>query len=330
MYCKSCGVKLSDDSRFCSICGEQVDIIDKEYNLGDTQEIKIPKFDFTEDIYEDDNEDYGHKENNHNKKLIGINKEFVKKYGGKTVLIAGGIIMGIIITVVAVKLSIGASKTNGGSEVANKSNSIELSDTQEQINEKIVSSSNDSKTSDNKSETKVEKEIEDKKDTDIKKEAEVNTNNNNPNNIPPDGQINYVSDSLKDGNVKFAYPSFFTVSDKTDKYINLKTNNSDATISITLNDELSSGSRNAKEKYNSTIDKLKLENAQIGYTNLSKRESVVTWKKNEVVYYQCNRYDNKGTKCDSFVVSYPDSQEHYYYDIIQYIYDNFSTSLDLK
>ncbi|NME84393.1 zinc ribbon domain-containing protein [Clostridium sp. SM-530-WT-3G] len=328
MYCRNCGVKIDDDSKFCNICGEQVNIIN---NLGDTQEIIIPKVDFTYDnIYDDENEDYICEKSNLDTKEIRAVKDFIKKYSSRIILILSGIIIGVIITIATVKLSMGLEKTSSSSELTNKSNNIELADTQKQTNEKIVSSSDESNISDNTSETEAKKEIDDKKDTNIKKESKVNAENNNPNNIPSDGQINYISDSLKDGNIKFAYPSFFNISDKTNEYINLKTNNSDASISITSSNNLPSGSKNAKEKYNSTIDKLKQENAEIGYKNLSKRESVVTWRKDGLVYYQCNRYDNKGTKCDSFVVSYPDSQEHYYYDIIQYIYDNFSTSSDLK
>lgn len=329
MYCRNCGAEISDDSKFCNVCGEQVEI-SKKNNIGDTQEIIIPKSEFMNDAYDEDSDDgeieeYEYKDNNYEKietkkscKKQDNNNDFIKKHGKKVILTAGGVIIGIGIALMIMKLGVNSSNTNNVAEVveAKQETNTDTESKKQEVKEEIVSKDESSTTS---------SESKDKENKEEKQE-----NSDNPNEIPRSDQVNYKSNSMKNDRVKFEYPSFFSISSKTDEYINLKTNNSDALMTVTVSNHLPEGCQNAQEKHNYTIDKLEKENAQIVYKNLSRRESVVSWKKDGIAYYQCDRYDKKGKKSDSFVVSYPVSQEKYYYDVIQYIYDKFDTTEDLK
>ena len=352
MYCKNCGAEINEGFSYCINCGTKIDDSKSEDKLGDTQEFEIPQMDFNNKAYY---EDFYHSyDEDSSSKKEKPSKIHLK---GAVFILCGVLIGGLLSTAVWAYRDIYTSKDNSiatinadnsnsqgedKSEDEDKSQDENKSDNDIKNDKKLVENSSSNSQKNIQDEGKTDKQDQDKSDKQDKdKSHETKSSNDmedenslkddkNPNNIPSGGQVDYSDYSLGDGKINFQYPSFFTVESKSNNHVNLKTDNSDAKISITRNNKLEKGNRSAEEKYNSTLDKLKLEHAQIGFSNLAKRESVVTWIKDGKAYYQCNRFDNKGTKSDSMLISYPVDQEEYYYDIIQYIYDNFQTSSDLQ
>lgn len=334
MYCKNCGAEINEGLSYCINCGTEIDDSKSRDKLGDTQEFEIPQMDFNnkadyEDFYHSYDEDSSSKKEKPAKNHIK----------GAVFILCGILIGGLLSSALWVFRDIYTSKDNSIATVNADNSNLQGKDEPED-NDKLEDENksdneikNDERSLQNSSNS--QKNTQDEGKSDKTKTSDIEDENSlkddkNADNIPSDGQVSYSDYSFSDGKINFKYPSFFTVESKSNNHVNLKTDNSDAKISIKRNNKLVTGNRNAKEKYNSTLDKLKLENAQIGFCNLAKRESVVTWIKDGKAYYQCDRFDNNGTKSDSMLISYPVAQEESYYDIIQYIYDNFQTSSDLQ